>query len=83
MQVRKPVAQLARGDFVVRIGKNEVGQRFDRTEPIAEGRGVSGPRGGRYVVTAAGAQDLVVVVAGGRRPVCLPTATAVVEVMDR
>jgi len=65
------VRDLQPGDLLIGTvsGKQRFDSRVVALEDVQPGHQVTGPRGGRYALTQAGAQELVVVVLGnGRRP---------------
>ena len=83
MTKRKPVAELQAGDFIVRVGRHQINATFRERkdfDPTDVGHSLSGPRGGRYVLTFAGASLLVRLVCSTHTPVVEKTATAVIEV---
>lgn len=77
-ETRVPLTDIRPGEMIVRIGKREINARFRELADVAPGHRVSGPRGGRYALTAAGARELVVVRTYAGAPVVSRTAGATV-----
>ncbi len=84
MQVRKKVAELTPGDYIVRIAgrKTPVNGTYREQRDLPAGTVGYGPRGGRYRLTEAGADRVVAVVTSGPTPYVRRDATAVIEVME-
>lgn len=78
MERRKPVLSVQPGEFVVSIDGREINARLTEILPCRAGQRVSGPRGGKYALTVAGASRLVIAVCGAKRPIVKIGAFAVV-----
>ena len=63
-------------------GVPDVGAAFMYTAPVPEGQPMQGPRGGRYVATAYGAETLRLVRTTGPAPIVPQDAVAVVEIIE-
>lgn len=73
---------LAPGMLLVCSGKRTFNATVDSVDSVPPGTRVTGPRGGKYALTAHGASVLLLVVAGSQRPMLGKNTTVTVFVNE-